>query len=342
MNRRTFLRRAAVAGTVGVGLAGRRPGHALAEPPPETTRLRLFRSPSLCVTPQFVAEELLRAEGFTDVQYVEGPGVVSAERLLAAGEIDINSQYSAPLIIRIDAGEPVAFLSGLHIGCFELFGTERVRGIRDLKGKTVAVLELGSVQHVFVASMAAYVGLDPRRDIQFVTPPPTEAKRLLAAGKIDAFLGFPPDPQELRAKKIGHVVVSSTLDRPWSQYFCCMIAGNREFVRFHPVATKRAVRALLKANQICALEPERAARIAVDRAARLDPNRSTSEQFEYTLQTVKEIPYAKWRDYDPEDTLRFYALRLHEVGMIKSSPQKILAQGTDWRFLNELKKELKG
>jgi NitT/TauT family transport system substrate-binding protein len=50
----------------------------------------------------------------------------------------------------------------------------------------------------------------------------------------------------------------------------------------------------------------------------------------------------RWRDYDPEDTVRFYALRLHEAGMLKSTPQKIIAQGTDWRFLNELKQELKG
>ena len=57
---------------------------------------------------------------------------------------------------------------------------------------------------------------------------------------------------------------------------------------------------------------------------------------------MREIPYAKWREYDPEDTVRFYALRLNEVGMIKSSPQKIIAQGTDWRFLKELKRELKG
>jgi NitT/TauT family transport system substrate-binding protein len=28
--------------------------------------------------------------------------------------------------------------------------------------------------------------------------------------------------------------------------------------------------------------------------------------------------------------------------MIKSSPQKLIAQGTDWRFLNALKKEMKG
>jgi len=34
-------------------------------------------------------------------------------------------------------------------------------------------------------------------------------------------------------------------------------------------------------------------------------------------------------------------LRLHEVGLIKSSPEKLIAQAAGWRFLNELKKELK-
>ena len=56
---------------------------------------------------------------------------------------------------------------------------------------------------------------------------------------------------------------------------------------------------------------------------------------------MKSLPYNRWRDDDPEDTLRFHALRLREVGMIKSTPQKLIAQGTDWRFLNELKQELK-
>jgi NitT/TauT family transport system substrate-binding protein len=35
-------------------------------------------------------------------------------------------------------------------------------------------------------------------------------------------------------------------------------------------------------------------------------------------------------------------LRLREAGIIKSSPSRIIAQGTDWRFFNELKRELKG
>jgi NitT/TauT family transport system substrate-binding protein len=157
--------------------------------------------------------------------------------------------------------------------------------------------------------------------------------QMFAKGEVDAFMAFPPEPQELRAKKIGHVVVNITLDRPWSQYFCCMIVGNREFVRKHPVATKRAVRGILKANQICSLEPERVVRLLVDKGY--------TKQSNYALQAFKEIPYGQWREYDPEETVRFYSLRLHEAGMIKSSPQKIIAQGTDWRFLKELKKQLK-
>ena len=116
------------------------------------------------------------------------------------------------------------------------------------------------------------------------------------------------------------MVVNSGLDRPWSQYFCCMVVGNREFVRKHPVATKRALRAILKATDVCALEPERAARFLVDKGF--------ATHYDYALQTMQEIPYGKWREYDPEDTVRFYALRLHEAGMIKSGPQKIIAQGT--------------
>ena len=138
----------------------------------------------------------------------------------------------------------------------------------------------------------------------------------------------------MRAKQIGHVVVNSTVDRPWSQYFCCMIIGHRAFIHKHPVATKRATRAILKAADLCALEPERAAHAHVDKGF--------AKQYEYARQLMQELPYGRWRDYNPEDTVRFYALRLHEACMIKSSPQKIIEQGTDWRFLNALKKELKG
>lgn len=113
-----------------------------------------------------------------------------------------------------------------------------------------------------------------------------------------------------------------------------MVVANREYVRKHPVATKRALRAILKANSICALEPARSARTLVDKWY-------PKTNYDFALQTIKEIPYGQWREYDPEDTVRFYALRMNEVGMIKSSPQKMIEQGTDWRFLRELRKEMK-
>jgi NitT/TauT family transport system substrate-binding protein len=156
---------------------------------------------------------------------------------------------------------------------------------------------------------------------------------LFVERKVDAFLAFPPEPQELRARKIGRVILSTTTDKPWSQYMCCMVVGNREFVHNHPVATKRVVRALLKANEICAADPGRAALQLVDRGF--------AQNYDYALQTLSELPYASWREFDPEDSLRFFALRLHEVGMVNSSPNQLIAEGTDWRFLNELKRELK-
>jgi NitT/TauT family transport system substrate-binding protein len=259
---------------------------------------------------------------------------VGQSQSIARGEVDFSMNFAAPLVISIDTGEPITIIAGVHPGCFELFGNERIRGIADLKGKSVGVQGLGGSPHVFLAAMAAHVGLDPLKDINWVTDQSTTPKELFAQGKIDAFLGFPPEPQEMRARKIGRVIVSSAIDRPWSQYFCCMLAGNREFVRKHPVATKRVLRAILKATDLCASEPTRVAQHIVD--AGFTP------RYDYALQALKEIPYMKWRDYDPEDTIRFYALRLREIGMIKSSPNKIIADSADWRFLNEVRREMKG
>jgi NitT/TauT family transport system substrate-binding protein len=332
-DRRKFIAGvAALAGSAGLFGHDRRP--ASAEPLPETTRLRLVQIPSICQAPQYVAEQLLQEEGFTDVAYIKRPGATKGiETALASGEADINMHFAAPLVMRLDAGDPIVVLAGGHVGCFELFATDRVRAIRDLKGKTVAIRELGSSQHVFLSSMLAYVGLDPSKDVHFELHAPADSIQLLASGKVDAFLGFPPEPQELRARRIGHVVVNSSVDHPWSQYFCCMVAANREFVRKHPVATKRALRAILKAADICAVAPARSAQLLVDKGY--------ANHYDYALQAVMDTPYDRWREYDPEDTIRFYALRLHEVGMIKSDPNKLVAQGTDWRFLNELKRELK-
>jgi len=329
--RRSFLTTLSSAGVV--GLVRARDSYAQ-EAPPEITTVRLGKIYGICIAPQYVAEDLLRAEGFTDVRYVATNPGISTALALARCEIDFTTNYAPPMAISIDAGEPITIVGGEHVGCFEVFAREGIRSIADLRGKNVGVQSIGSSQHVFLSVIAAHVGLDPAKDIHWVTSTSPKPMELFADGKIDAFLGLPPEPQELRGRNIGRVIVNSVLDRPWSQYFCCVLAANREYIRKYPIATKRVLRAIVKAADLCASEPARVARQIVD--AGFTPS------YDYALQTIKEIPYVRWREYNPEDAVRFYALRLREAGMIKSSPNKILADGTDWRHWNELKRELKG
>ncbi|HKQ24764.1 MAG TPA: ABC transporter substrate-binding protein [Burkholderiales bacterium] len=339
MNKSTlhgFSRREFLAGTSMLGAATLLglPCTAGAEPPPETTRFRIAQGPFICYAPQMVAEELLRLEGFTDVQYVKVPPDNTYATLVASGGVDLAVFGPPSAVVAIDAGNPFVVLAGLHVGCWELFANERVRRIGDLKGKTIAVIGMGTVDQLWLASILSYVGMDPSKDVKWLPSQKlSETMRLFVEGKADAFLGFPPQPQELRARKFGAAIVNTTLDRPWSQYFCCMASMPTDFVVKYPIATKRALRALLKATDICATEPERVARYLV--AKGYEP------RYEIGLEVLKSLPYTRWREASAEDSLRFHALRLHEAGLIKSTPQQIVARGSNWRFLNELKKELK-
>ena len=330
MSRRRFLQQTSA---LGAALTFGVPGTALAEPPPEIRKIRLVKFPVICLAPEYLAEEFLRLEGFTEVEYVNIDRNRGQE-MIFANKADISVAAPAESLMDMEVGKPVVLLSGIHGGCYELFATDRIHALRDLKGKRIAVEAVGSPEYYFIASMLAYVGIDPRKDLDWVEGETyAGTMQIFLDGKSDAFLAFPPQPQELRAKKFGHVILNTGLDRPWEQYYCCMISGRPEFVSKHPVAAKRAVRAILKAADICANEPERVARYIVDRGY--------ESRYDVALEVLKSLPYARWRTHNPEDSLRFYGLRLHEAGLIKTAPQKLIQQGTDWRFLNELKKEMK-
>jgi NitT/TauT family transport system substrate-binding protein len=334
IDRRRWSRRdvlACLAPVTSSAVLGLRFQSARAEPLPETNRIRIGQIPNNCYAPQYMAEDMLRAEGFTDLQYVPMAGAGPIYVALAKGEIDLSMAFSAGFVIQADAGVPIVMLAGIHPGCQEVVASSRIRSVRDLAGKSVAVPSLNSANHGFLASIVGHVGLDPRRDINWVLVTPQDSMGQLVEGKIDATILTPPVSYEWRAQKVGHVILNMTTDRPWSQYFCCVLTGNRDFVRNNPVATKRAMRAILKGANLCA-NAEPTATHLVKRGFYKNPD--------ITLQMLRDLPYAHWRDYDTEDSIRFYALRLHEAGLIKSRPNKIL-QATDFRFLNELKRELK-
>ncbi|HEY3238740.1 MAG TPA: ABC transporter substrate-binding protein [Acidimicrobiia bacterium] len=344
-------RRALLRGAAGLGLAaatgtllpacssgdkgerraeGTKPGE---DPPPETTTIRLSKIfPVSCIAAQAMAEPFLREEGFTDIQYPEFQPASVIENF-AAGDIDFAMGYGALVMVSIDAGAPIVMLGGVHVGCWQVFGTGNIKSISDLKGKTISISGPTGPDGLFMAVTLANVGIDPRKDVKLVNHPPAEGAQLLSSGQVDGLVAFPPGSQDLRARGIGRVIVDSMSDRPWSDYFCCTANVNRNWMEKHPVATKRALRALYRGADATAKDPERAARVMVDGGF--------TDNYEYTVENLKEIPYDVWREYDPADTIRFYALRLKEAGFIKGTPEQIIKQGTDFRYLAELKTELK-
>jgi len=259
--------------------------------------------------------------------------VVASSLSIARGEVDFAMGYGSVFISAIDTGQPITVLAGVQVGCIEVFANEGIHTIADLKGKRVGIQNLGSSPHVLLSIMSAQIGLDPAKDIRWISGQSVSPLDLFVDGKIDAYLTSPPESLDMRARRIGHVILNTSVDLPWSQYFCCMLGGNREYVLKYPGATKRVLRAILKAADFCAAEPARAARRIVDGGF--------TPLYDYALQMFNEIRYVKWREYDAEDTMRFYALRMRDAGFIKSSPQKIIADGADWRFLEDLKRELK-
>ena len=132
------------------------------------------------------------------------------------------------IVSQLPSGDPITALAGIHSGCFELFAYEPIGTISDLKGKKFGIPAVGSSPHLFLAMMAAHVGLDPQKDINWVVSPTGYSIELFATGKSMLSSGSPPEPQELRARNIGRVILNTAMDQPWSQYFCCMVVGNRD------------------------------------------------------------------------------------------------------------------
>ena len=168
-------------------------------------------------------------------------GIARSEKL-ARGDIDFSIDFATAFVIPIDAGAPIKVISGVHVGCYELFVREGIRSIKELKGRKVGCsADQTSYPRVFVSAHNDHISASIRARSNGSLATPSFSPN----GKVDAFLAFPPEGQDLRARKVGYVALDSSRDRPWSQYYCCMLAANAGYAAKHPVATKRVIRAIL-------------------------------------------------------------------------------------------------
>jgi NitT/TauT family transport system substrate-binding protein len=306
-----------------------------AESPTETPTIRIPKVALTSAIATAVAAEFLREEGFTDVQYVTLPRPEDIFRMAASGELDMLVLPTPMMIPRIEVGDRFVALAGMNAGCFQVVASTAVKGLSDLRGKRLTSSSLGAPDDLFLELTLRNVGIEMRKENTMLVHSHEQAVPALLAGEIDAMVSYPPLVNRLRTGGGAHVILDANVDRPWSQYIFAMATVHRDYLTKYPVATKRALRAFLKAADVVVKEPERA--VQASKAQGFIPD----ALYASTLSELPQIPFNVWRTHDPADSLRFYGLRLKEAGLAKATPEEIIAKGTDFRFLRELRQELK-
>lgn len=315
-------------------------GASLSFGPPETPTIRIDPHEG-CEAWTWVVEDLLKEEGFTDVQFVDKFNIME-------GRADIGTTFGNDLASRVDAGLPMVALGGTHVGCIQLWAQPGINSIGDLRGKRIVihsrnVLE-DPVYGMWVSFLAA-VGVAPS-EVQFtlVTELPAQAGKEFGptnrvienfvGGKADAVLALVEQGPALAAnpKNPGRLIFDMAMDKPWSQYYCCLLVANRDWATANPVAAKRATRAVLRGIDLVTKDRAHAVAVAVQKKFTTDG--------QLMLAAIKDLPYP-WREYDPAETVRFFALRLADAKLLKKTPAQILAQGTDFTFFRQMQRELK-
>jgi NitT/TauT family transport system substrate-binding protein len=345
IRRRTFLGAAgaALAAACAPNGSGRGETTSPSLGPPETTTIRIADTPA-CDPWYWLADPFLREEGFTDIQ--RGAGGPDE------GTADLGVFYGNTLAAAVDTGVPVVAVAGTHTGCIELWARPGINSIADLRGKTIAVNRITfsvagttgrtatDFAYGFFVSLLAHVGMQIA-DVTFVEIGTDKSiVSHFIDGKADAIATGGLNGPLLHGMKNnpGHVILDAGVDKPWGQNYCCLLITNRDWAKAHPVAVKRATRAILRTIDAAKRDLRATAKAAIDQGI-FKANPVITEQLLYDV--IKDQSF-EWRDYDPEDTVRFFTLRLTDAKLIKKTPSQIIADGTDFAYFRRLQKELRG
>jgi NitT/TauT family transport system substrate-binding protein len=282
------------------------------------------------------AREFLHEEGFTDVEYsIQESRYAFWSSSLAEGRVDMAIAFAPDIIYGVDQGLPLVMLGAAHVACYEVYAREDIPTVGDLRGRRVGVVARDAQpgDFAFASSFFQYIGMKPGVDVELVgIDPGGLSGGVFDSGTIDAIFAYPPAAYSIKAANAGHVLVDSHTDTPWDQELCCFIVTNRAFYEAKPIAARRALRAVLRAIDYANAEPDAAAQRLFDE--------SWVRPLIYAQRAMQQVPYNVWRTHEPEDSLRFFALRLGEAGLIGSTPEEIIETGTDFSHFQELKEEM--
>jgi NitT/TauT family transport system substrate-binding protein len=333
LTRRQLLTLAASA-SAGLVLAACAPAAAPAAtplPPPETTKIRI--ACNSCDAPIMAAEAYLKEEGFTDVQLSDAATLVA----LTDGKVDMGNLFPAAHAAALESGLKVVGLGGIHAGCIEIWAPQSVATLKDLRGRTfyVQAKTIRDVAYGNAVMILKQAGVDPK-DVNFVAQSDADVVKLYLEGKNDAVLLAAAAAEGLKANAAnkGHTIFVQTMEEPWARMDCCLIVTTQEWYRANPSATKRAMRAILRASDALTADRAAAAKLITDKGLFGGANNVAN------VRNALNMLSFNWRDLDADKSLRFHGALLAETGLMKISVDE-LAKSLDLRILNELRTELK-
>ena len=289
--------------------------------------------PTACFAPIFIGKEegYYATEGFTGI--VDLPMYKSAaesKEAAALGKADWTFVSMVSAIVGLDKFANYKIVAGLHVGCHEIIAQLDITSVNELEGKTVAIPGIGSTQHLVLLSALYGEGVDPEK-VDLVVYPSAEMPALLKAGKIDAAMGWPPIPEICSMEGIGHTILSTTLDPPWSDHMCCVLIAHTPWMEKNPEALRRVIKATYLAAAAVDADPPGMAKVLIDKGY--------AKNLPATTLALAKIPWLKFKFHHPEETIIYYAEDLYNFGITTHDADWIL-EGCDWSYYEDVLEEM--
>lgn len=265
LSRRDLLRQAAIAGAVGAGMAAGFPaGTGIAAENKKLKKMTVaWNSGAVCGAAFAVAQEqgIFEKHGL-EVEYTNFAG--STESLLeslATGKAEAAMGMALRWMKPLEQGFDVSIAAGLHAGCMRLLAPEGAgfKSIADLKGKTIAVADLGSPARHFFAIMMAKQGMDPEKDVDWRVYPGELLGPVVDRGDAQAVAHW--DPLTAIFLKSGkYVEIASNMDGEYAKRACCVLGIRNTLLEEDPEGAAALIRATIEAQKFTNEHVEQAAK----------------------------------------------------------------------------------
>lgn len=197
----------------------------------------------------FVANEkkMFEEEGLkvSLVPFRSGPDLINAAKL---GKIDIGYCGVSPVTMAINEGAPVKIVasvnqegSGIVVG-----NNTNITNITDLKGKTMAIPRINSVQDVLLAYLLSEHNIS-RNEVNITESEVPYMPRSLLFKKFDGYVAWEPYVSVAAIEGDGKILVYSENDT-WKNFPCCVVIATDSFIKDQPQALKKFLKVHIEAT----------------------------------------------------------------------------------------------